>query len=392
MRTHTIPDETRKFNAFLGLYRQKPLETWSKQQSGNVRTVLFLPDFRSNPYQRLLATALAKQGVNVVMRAAIGGLPVFGAIRTHGKPDLLHLHWIAPFFVRSKTARSIEKAFRFAGQLVIARLLGIKIVWTIHNLLEHERRHVHLERLFSQFLVRLCNQLIVHCSFARKAIIETYRIPDLCKDKICVIPHGHYIDSYANQISQEQARAKLELGTDEIVFLYFGRIRSYKGVLPLVEVFRKLESPQVRLLIVGRPASEMIGMELMRRCQPDSRICLFPKFIPDEDVQLYMNAASVVVLPYQDILNSGAALLAMSFAKAVIIPRLGCIPEVFGSQGGFLYDPDEEGGLLKAMQQALVADLAAMGQHNYHRAKHFDWNVIARQTYEVYRRCWSSEA
>jgi glycosyltransferase involved in cell wall biosynthesis len=136
----------------------------------------------------------------------------------------------------------------------------------------------------------------------------------------------------------------------------------------------------------------MIGMELMERCRTDSRISLFSKFIPDEDVQLYMNASSVVVLPYQDILNSGTALLAMSFAKAVIIPRLGCVPEVLSSQGGFLYDPGEENGLLRAMQQALVADLAAIGQHNYHRAKHFDWNVIARQTYEVYRRCWSRRA
>jgi len=100
-----------------------------------------------------------------------------------------------------------------------------------------------------------------------------------------------------------------------------------------------------------------------------------------------MNACDVVVLPFHDILTSGSALLAMSFGKPVIAPRLGCIPEVLDSEGAFLYNYKEREGLLKAIQEASVANLGAMGKHNYDKTKRFDWNVIAQKTHELYQLC-----
>lgn len=349
---------------------------------------LFLPDgTKSNPYQRELAQALERYDVHVTLGNGVSRLPILGAIRAHGKPDVLHLHWTHGFMVADSSAKTIIKAFRFLVELFIVRCLGIKIVWTVHNLLEHERRHPRLELFFNRILIRFYDQLIVHCSFAQEAVIQTYRLPDRLKSKISVIPHGHYIDSYENQITQEQARTKLGLGKEDIAFLYFGQIRPYKGVPQLIDAFQKLKSLRARLLIVGKPVNEAIRAELMARSQSDDRIRAFLKFVPDEEVQLYMNAADVMVLPYQDILTSGGALLAMSFGKAVIIPNIGCVPEVLDSQGGFLYDPNEGKGLLKAMERALEADLAAMGQHNFDRAKDLDWDGIAQKTVEVYRRC-----
>jgi len=61
-------------------------------------------------------------------------------------------------------------------------------------------------------------------------------------------------------------------------------------------------------------------------CDNDKRIKVFLDFIPDNDIQIYMNAADIIVLPYLDILNSGVAILAMSFGKPVIAPRTGSIP------------------------------------------------------------------
>jgi len=351
--------------------------------------VLFLPDGSfGNPYQRELANALKRQGVDVTLSNGIGHLPILGAIRAYGKPDVLHLHWTHGFLVASSRVKTFIKAFRFLTELLIVKFLRIKIVWTVHNLVEHERRHPRLELLFNRILVHLYDQLIVHCLFAQEAVIQTYRLPDRLKAKVNVVPHGHYVDSYENQLSQEEARARLGLGEEKIVFLYFGQIRYYKGVFQLIDAFRKLESPQARLLIVGRPANEAIKTQVVEHAQSDSRILTFLRFVPDKEVQLYMNAADVVVLPYQDILTSGSALLAMSFGKAVIIPNIGCVAEALDSQAAFFYDPNEEEGLLKAMQQALKADLAAMGQHNIDRAKRFNWDKIAQKTVEVYHRCW----
>lgn len=68
--------------------------------------------------------------------------------------------------------------------------------------------------------------------------------------------------------------------------------------------------------------------------------------IDDFVLKDYMKAADVMVLPYRDIINSGSAILGMSFGKAIIAPHLGCIPEILKSEGGILYDPNDKNGLL----------------------------------------------
>jgi beta-1,4-mannosyltransferase len=352
----------------------------------NQMKVIFLPDAsQNNPYQRELAVALEKRGVKVRMSNGIGRLPILGAMWVHGKPDVLHLHWTHPFLLGSDFLISIFQSMCFVVELLIVKLLGTKIIWTVHNLFEHERRYPQVELFFARLLVRLYDQLIIHCSFAREVVVQSYHLPNRVKDKIYVIPHGNYIESYENRVTREEARAKIGLEDRDIVFLYFGMIRPYKGVLRMTDAFRKLHNPRVRLLIVGEPASEAIRRELRRFCESDRRIRAFLKFVPDEDVQLYMNAADVVVLPFQDILTSGSALLAMSFGKAIIVPRLGCIPEVLDKKSGFLYNHNEEQGLLGAMKQASLANLAVMGKYNYDKAKGFDWNMIAQKTHEVYQ-------
>ncbi|MFX0199911.1 MAG: glycosyltransferase [Candidatus Hodarchaeota archaeon] len=348
--------------------------------------VLFLPEWSANPYQCELAAALEKRGVTVVK--GTGGfywLPILGAIWVHGKPDVLHLHWTHSYLLGRNRANSIIKFIRFISEVFVAKFLGIKIIWTVHNLWDHERQDLQLEVFFNRFLVRIYDQLIVHCSFARKSLLQSYQLPDHLTDKIYVIPHGNYMNTYANHVTRKKARARLGLGDGNIVFLYFGTIRPYKGVHRMADAFRKLHNPRVRLLIVGNPANKAIRRELRRFCESDKRIRTFLKFVPDEDIQLYMNAADVVVLPFQDILTSGSALLAMSFGKPIIVPRLGCIPEVLDKKGGFLYNHDEEQGLLIAMRRASLANLGAMGKYNYEKAKRFDWNMIAQKTCVLYQ-------
>jgi beta-1,4-mannosyltransferase len=348
--------------------------------------VLFLPDWsQNNPYQRELAAALERQGVTVRISNGIGRLPVLGAIRTHGRPHVLHLHWTHTFLLGKDWLISIFQSICFLVELLIVKFCGIKVIWTVHNLLEHERRNRQVEIFFNRILVRLYDQLIVHCSFAREAVIQGYHLPNRVKGKIFVIPHGNYINSYPNHVTREKARTGLGLGDGDIVFLYFGMIRPYKGVRRMADAFRKLQNPRVRLLIVGEPASEQIRRELRRFCESDSRIRAFLQFVPAKDIQIYMNASDVVVLPYQDILTSGNALLAMSFRKPVIVPRLGCIPEVLDRKGGFIYNHNEEEGLVRAIREASFANLAAMGNYSYRRAKRFHWDQIAQKTCELYK-------
>jgi glycosyltransferase involved in cell wall biosynthesis len=106
--------------------------------------------------------------------------------------------------------------------------------------------------------------------------------------------------------------------------------------------------------------------------------------VPDEDLQLYLRAADVVACPFLEIFTSGSVLLAMSFGRAVIAPRRGCVSETLDDEGGILYDADDPGGLHEALRSAMTADLATMGRHNDEGMERFEWSGVAAATLRVY--------
>ena len=94
-----------------------------------------------------------------------------------------------------------------------------------------------------------------------------------------------------------------------------------------------------------------------------------------------------MVFPYKDILTSGAVLLAMSFGKACIAPRLGCIQDTLDDEGSFLYEAGDPKGLIDSLKQAVEvkADLTKKGEHNLKLAKQFHWKHIGELTAVVYK-------
>ena len=354
--------------------------------------VLLVPCFtKDNPYQLCLAEGLKKYGVDVILVSDIKGrLPLLKAVKLYGRPDIVHLQWIHGFIVSSGIIKTIVKGFRFILELVILKLKGIKLIHTVHNLLHHDRKHVLLELLFRSIATRLYDCIIVHCDYARRIIAKTYRLSERDLKKIAVIPHGNYIKSYENTVSRSEARRHLGLAEDEIVFVYVGRIRPYKGLPHLLRSFMRLTLPTARLIIAGKPSSDQLRRSIKDLAKRDPRIILKLEFIPNSQIQIYLNAADVVVLPYKNILTSGSVILAMSFGKPVIAPRLGCIPELIEDDvGGFLYDPKNINGLFEALTRAVQSRkrLPMLGKYNLNKIRRFNWMEIAKATLQLYRRC-----
>ena len=354
-----------------------------------VMRVLFIPyNDKGNPYQRLLANSLStKEGVNVSFGTTSRLFSILRSSHRQWKPDILHLHWHHPFLLGGNVLKTLLKSVTFLVELCILKLLRIKLVWTVHNIYNHEKRFVSLELFFSRLLARLSDKIIVHSRSAKKEVEKAFGLTG--NSRIVVVPHGNYISAYKNTIGRSQARKQLRIPSTATVFLYFGLIRPYKGVLELISAFKKLGNSQARLFIIGKPLDDQLAEKVREKRDVDPRIRVVFEFIPDDKIQVFMNAADVVVLPYRDVLTSGAVILAMSFGKPVIAPRMGCIPDVLDDRGSFLYDPSDEKGLLKAMRLALDANLAEMGKHNFELAKQLDWDEIGRRTYELYQEVLS---
>lgn len=343
---------------------------------------VFLPRWPDNPYQEMLAAALAAQGVHVE------SLPrqrwfATGILRT--RRQIVHLHAPDHFVVYSASAvAAVLNLILFATQLLVLRGLGVRLVWTLHDLVNHEGRFVRLDQLCRRLTGRLSDAVIVHCDRAREHAIADFGIH---AGKLHVIPHGHYIGRYpAAPRDRGTTRAAFGIADGSLVFLFLGHLRQHKGVAALVEAFGALNREDVRLIICGQPFTRTVADALREQVRHVPAIDFQPGFVPDAEVAGYFSAADVVVCPHTSVLSSGSLALAMSHGRACIAPRLGCLPEMLAPGGGVLYAPDRPDALLGALREAVDRrdELEAMGRLNLERIGRDDWPGIARQTAAVY--------
>ena len=362
---------------------------WDKKNKniGNLKTI-FVPLFLEiNPYQKQLAEHLMKLGIQV---QGVDNRKIFlPTAVTQWSPNILHMHWLHTFFKAPNTAQSLFRLVKFLSGLVILRIMGVKIVWTAHNLKIHENLYPLLDRICTFVIVRLAHAIIAHCEAAKCEIATTLHLKN--KDKIFVVPHGNYIGCYENKIEQKEARKALNISNSKLVFLFLGLIRPYKGVFELLEAFKQLHDNEVQLVIAGKVWNDELTEQVRQKIESHDNINFMPGFVPDEQIQVYMNACDVVVFPYRDVLTSGAVILAMSFSRTCIAPRMGCIGEILDNSGAFLYDPNLEEGLFQAMNCAVEnrPNLLSMGKYNQQLSEKWSWDHVAKKTLNVYKWCLS---
>jgi len=361
---------------------------------------------RTNPYIGLLQDGLAAAGADVRVVDRLRPADLTGVAR----PDVIHLHWLdrydlpqaillrgfhgATDLPRRTLRRLLEtgcnvapiyqmrrwwRLRRLVGQLRGFQATGGRVAYTIHNLDPHEDQGP-ADRWGSARLIRLADVVHVHDESTARAVAGRFGR----RGGVATIPHGHYLHSYPNQIDRLAARARLGLPAAAFLYVTLGLLRPYKGLETLLAAFRSLPGEDVALLLAGKSDSDSYGETLATLAAGDPRIRLQAGFVPREDVQLYLNAADVCVLPYRQITTSGAALLAFSFGVPVIAPAIGGFPSLVEGRRGFLYDPADPAGLTRALAQARETDWQGARQEIRDWVAQFDWREIGRRLVRAY--------
>ena len=333
----------------------------------------FLPWWPSNPYQVLLRAELRKQGFRVI------GNPSLSMVRLivgRDGLDVVHLHW--PRALYSKKHARIPYVIIV---LLLYRLIRNNVVWTVHELKPHVSKYELVDRIFVAFLIRICRVLIVHSDYSYDHIRSTFNFP---RD-IVRVRHPSYRGVYSNTKNSDEARQRFGFQDDEIVFAYFGYVKPYKGVETLMDTFRLFKGSNLRLLVAGVPLSEDIQKKVETIAHEDKRIHLDLRYIPDEEVQDYFNAADIIVFPFRQSHTSGSIMLALAFGKPMIVPAIASIPEYVDEQCAVFFDPSDNSGLQKAFCTTLKCDLKAMAERARLRADEYSWQELAKSHAEVYR-------
>lgn len=349
--------------------------------------VVFLgTNFFGNPYKNLLGSHLEPLGVQV--KKELCNAIFLQKVLNEGKPNILHLDTIHYFLLGKNNVHRWFKFFLFISQILILTLMKIKIVWTVHEWSDRfDAGKQNILPTWSAIMGIFFNAIITHCNTTKNEIVEAFRLEN--KNKVFVVFHGNYMEAYQNKISGLDARKDLGIPTGNLVFLLFGTIHSTKGFLEAIDAFKCLREERIFLLVVGYPAEEQIE-ELIRDKIKDYKNILFvPKRVQDDEIQIYMNACDCVVFPYKVFTTSGAAILAISFGKACIAPGVGYFRDVLDDSGTFFHDPTQKESVMDAMKRAIdnKDDLAEMGKHNLKLAEQWNWDYVAKETFNIYQQC-----
>lgn len=353
--------------------------------------ILLMPAKEVGDYHiALLERALLNENINVSFPDNIKFarvLPIFRRIKKL-RVNILHTHWIHGIagFVAKNVIFSCIKFLLFCIDIYLVKyLLKTKIVWTVNNLYSHESIYPKFEKFGRTFFAKKVDAIVCHCFKAKDLIQREYRASP---ERIYVIPMGNYTKYYKNEILKDQARKILNIKSEDFIFLHFGRVKKYKGIDSLIKSFNELErNDKIKLLIVGSLSNEVYGQKLVKLANQNKNIIFKFEYIPDDEIQIYMNASDIVVTPYRNILNSGEIIVAIGFSKPIVAPRLGCIMEMIDEEGSFLYNPQVNQGLKEALKKSLNSrnSLSNMGFYNYNLSNKLDWEKVGKLTKQVYQ-------
>jgi beta-1,4-mannosyltransferase len=323
-----------------------------------------------NRYNALLSSAL--QRLDVTVDEWSPGL-------WPPRVDIVHVHWPdVPLNIRQPTHAAVRTA-QTLESLMASKARGARIVWTAHNTRSHIQRRPRAENGYTRLFDRLVDGWIALSSSSAALVAGSH--PALADKPYVVTPHGHYRGAYADDVTRAKAREHFGLERHHRVAVLVGLIRSYKGVDRLIEIFAQLSDPDLRLLVGGRCDDPELAGRLQAAADDDSRVTLRLASVPDDELQLWLRAADTAVLPYRAVLNSGTALLALSFDLPVLAPGVGSLVELAADVPDWVHL--YEGELTPSNLRDALVRPAPKGRPDLHR---YEWDLVARQTLGLYQR------
>lgn len=283
-----------------------------------------------------------------------------------GSYDVLHVHW-PEFLVRQRTALGRAVKLVLAWTLLLRiELTDTPVVRTAHNLAPHESGD-RAEHAFLAALERR-TELWVRLN-------PTTPLP--LGVRTATIPHGHYRSVFPPDPGTVPQPGRL---------VQFGLVRRYKGIERLLEVFASIQDPGLRLTIAGKPQDDALAVHVAEAAAADPRVEARLESVPDADLAREVRRAELVVLPYTQMHNSGAALLALSLDRPVLVPRseaTDALAREVGEGWVIMFDGTlQRGDLLRALAAARLVRERGIPPHLDDR----DWDLVGIRHAEAYRR------
>ena len=200
-----------------------------------------------------------------------------------------------------------------------------KVISILDNVVPHEPHF--FDTPLTRYFLKGSTGSVTLCEAVSKDLLKI--TPDA---DYVVIQHPLY-SHFGMKKDRKEAEEKLGLKSGKKNILFFGLIRTYKGLDILLEAFGKLPE-DYQLIIAGEPYGSFDKyQEIIDRLPGKDRIFMDLKYIKDSEVTDYFSAADVAVLPYRSATQSGISSVSYHFEVPMIVTDVGGLKETIGDRG-----------------------------------------------------------
>ncbi len=200
-----------------------------------------------------------------------------------------------------------------------------KVISILDNVIPHEQHF--FDTPLTRYFLKGSSGSVTLCEAVSKDLLKIS--PDM---RYTVIQHPLY-SHFGEKKTREEAERKLGLSPGKKNLLFFGLIRTYKGLDILLEAFEKLPE-DYQLIIAGEPYGSFEKyQEIIDRIPDKDRISMNLRYIKDSEVTDYFSTADVAVLPYRSATQSGISSVSYHFEVPMIVTDVGGLKETIGERG-----------------------------------------------------------
>lgn len=262
---------------------------------------------------------------------------------------------------------SIGRPLLIILNYLLYKLIGKKIILTVHNVLPHGKHSSYNFLLYKIIYTVLTDYLIVHTKFLENELINNFSINS---DKITVASHGTYKMQVKNITDKADARLSLNLSEKDFVILVFGQQYNYKGTHILLENYLKPIKFDYKLLICGSGDNIYISKlkNIINNMPIKGNIIYNFRYIREEEMELFFKSSDVVCLPYSEGSQSGVLFMSYAFGRPVLASDVGNFK--YDIKSGFSGEIFEVGNSVD-FEKKLVKIKNNLSQYDESRIKEF---------------------
>ena len=236
------------------------------------------------------------------------------------QPDLLIVRYWMSYFAPS------------LGYITRKMQRHCKVISILDNVIPHEPHF--FDAPLTRYFLKGSTGSVTMCDAVARELL------DLKPEATYTVMQHPLYSHFGARKDRLEAEDKLGLVHGKKNLLFFGLIRTYKGLDILLEAFRMLPD-EYQLIIAGEPYGSFEKYQKIIDSIPGKdRISMNLKYIKDSEVTDYFSAADVAVLPYRSATQSGISSVSYHFEVPMIVTDVGGLKETIGERGTGLVAPD----------------------------------------------------